>query len=326
MIISNLYEEILIKPCRDGEANELFIVSGYATPAMVLRHFEETCDIKINLLLGMAKNGGLGIRKHQAFKQMVEEDFAGKFQCSYINLPISVHSKTYGWFNGTTPISGFLGSANYSLNAFSKRQHEAMNNNSPNEIYDYYHDMLETSINCTSDQIGEIFTLEDEIQNKFKLTLSSSPRLQPNFTKIPLVNLTEGTDYIKLQLITDNKGPLRVPEKSGLNWGQREGRELNQAYIPIPVSIQQSGFFPSRGIPFVIYTDDNQFLDCVRAQENGKALHTYRNNSILGKYFRTRIGVSFGGKVTLDDLKSYGRSDVVIHKIDNENYYMDFAV
>jgi hypothetical protein len=328
LITANLYDEILLKPYRDLHAKELYIVSGYATPAMVYRHFEEACEIKIHLLIGMAKNGGVGIRKHNAFKQMVENDFAGQFTCGYINLPIPVHSKTYGWFNGSVPIAGFIGSANYSQNAFSARQGEAMNENSPVEIYDYYQEMLHSSINCLNPAVTEIFTLKDETNEQFKQISPSFATTARILQSTPLENLKEGIDFVRLSLITDKKGPLRVPERSGLNWGQRpeEGREPNQAYIPIPVSIQRSGFFPERFIPFIIYTDDNKYLDCVRAQDNGKGLHTYRNNSFLGEYFRNRIHVPLGQKVVLEDLYRYGRTDVVIYKIDDENYYMDFSV
>lgn len=328
MITDDLFNKILIQPYESLNAKEIYIVSGYATPAMVFKHFNETPDIKVNLLIGMAKNGGLNRQTHSAFKAMVQNDFAGKFNCKYLNLSTGVHSKIYGWFNTNGDgITGFLGSANYSLNAFTDRQKEAMTQENPHFIFDYYSKMEESSINCINDdEIEEFFTLKSgkEIRG-FNLEPTAKPDLLRSFST---KGLTEGVDYIKLSLVTDNKGPLRVPEKSGLNWGQRpeHGREPNQAYIPIPINIQKSDFFPELKIPFIIYTDDNQFLDCVRAQgDYGKGLHTYRNNSILGKYFRKRIGVQDGAMVHLDDLIKYGRTDVTIFKIDNENYMMDFS-
>ncbi len=329
MLTENLYEEILIKPCRDSNAKKLYIVSGYATPAMVFRHLADTnCNIEVNLLLGMAKNGGLSTQKHHTFQNMVRNDFAGKFKCSYVNLRAPVHSKTYGWFDAEgNAVEGFVGSANYSQNAFSNRQNEAMTKNNPIEIYDYYHRLLESSIDCTSGNIDELFTLNNESFNQRIIAPVSLPpeRLFPQRTNIE--SLRENIDYIRLTLLaTTGESRGRVPERSGLNWGQREGREPNQAYIAIPASIQRSGFFPDITEPFMIYTDDNKYLDCVRAQANGKGLHTYRSNSILGSYFRERLGVAPGVKVYLRDLERYGRADVLIYKIDDENYYMDFSV
>ncbi|ASJ57639.1 hypothetical protein BP422_22055 [Brevibacillus formosus] len=118
-----------------------------------------------------------------------------------------------------------------------------------------------------------------------------------------------------------------VHEKSGLNWGQRHGREPNQAYIPIPSAIHQQnpGFFPPRKHEFNLITDDGQSFVCVVAQDNNKALESSHDNSILGKYFRIRLGVPLGGKVQTTDLTQYGRDTVRIYKIDDETYYLDFS-
>ena len=64
----------------------------------------------------------------------------------------------------------------------------------------------------------------------------------------------------------------------------------------------------------------------MRAQDNGKAIETYGNNSQLGLYFRKRLGLPSGAFVTLIDLKKYGRTDVTFYKIDDENFFMDFSV
>jgi len=326
MITDNLYEKILIEPCRDNNAKKLYIVSGYASPAMVFRHLNETCDIEVNLLLGMAKSGGLSREKHYTFQNMVREDFPGRFKCSYVNTT-QTHSKTYGWFDDSNSgVAGFVGSANYSQQAFSRRQKEAMSVDDPNMIYDYYNDLLETSVNCLDGNIDEIFTLNNERYNQNYTTRSNSQVILNAPQNMNTESLREGIDYIQLTLLaTTGPSSGNVPDKSGLNWGQREGREPNQAYIAIPSSIQNSGFFPDIREPFIIYTDDGKYLDCVRAQANGKGLHTYRNNSILGKYFRERLGVSLGVKVYLRDLERYGRTSITIYKIDDENYYMDFS-
>jgi hypothetical protein len=65
---------------------------------------------------------------------------------------------------------------------------------------------------------------------------------------------------------------------------------------------------------------------CVRAQDGGKGLHTTLNNSLLGTYFRYRLGVKEGEFVTKEHLLKYGRTDVTFYKIDNENYLLDFSV
>jgi hypothetical protein len=77
---------------------------------------------------------------------------------------------------------------------------------------------------------------------------------------------------------------------------------------------------------FTINTDDNKTLIATRAQQNGKAIHTPHNNSLIGEYFRMRLGLPKGAFVQKEDLIRYGRTDVDFYKVDDENYYMDFSV
>lgn len=116
-----------------------------------------------------------------------------------------------------------------------------------------------------------------------------------------------------------------VPQRSGLNWGQRPGREPNQAYLSVPVDIQRSGFFPERGEEFLMECDDGEIMKCVRAQQNGKAIETSGNNAILGLYFRKRLKVRPGYMVTIDHLYRYGRLSVDVTFKSNHRYYLDFS-
>lgn len=72
--------------------------------------------------------------------------------------------------------------------------------------------------------------------------------------------------------------------------------------------------------------DNDEIILFTRTQENGKAIHTLHNNSLIGVYFRKRLGVPLGEKVTMEHLIKYGRTYIDFYKIDDENYYMDFSV
>lgn len=122
-----------------------------------------------------------------------------------------------------------------------------------------------------------------------------------------------------------------VHRRSGLNWGQRpeEAREPNQAYIPVPIEIARSGFFPPSGVPFkVLTTDQKQFIMTV-AQDNDKALETPQNNSLIGRYFRRRLGVPSGDPVFVEDLNEFGSRFVAFYRVDDHeeewNYVMDYS-
>ena len=129
-------------------------------------------------------------------------------------------------------------------------------------------------------------------------------------------------ESVKLPLLT-RAGETH--EKAGLNWGQRPGRNPNQAYIPIPVNHQKSGFFPNRAEQFTVLTDDGESFILVRAQDDGKALHSSLDNSQLGAYIRRRIGIGSGEYVTRAHLEKYGRTDITFIKVDEETYYLDFS-
>ncbi|OGR47579.1 MAG: hypothetical protein A2021_00220 [Elusimicrobia bacterium GWF2_52_66] len=132
-----------------------------------------------------------------------------------------------------------------------------------------------------------------------------------------------GVPFVKVPLLAKD-GTL--PERSGLNWGQRpeERRQPDQAYIRLPAEIYKTDFFPPIGQDFIVRTDDRKILTCHRAQQNGKGIHT-SNNSLLGQYFRNRLGLAEGEFVKKEYLEKYGRSDIGFYKIEDETYYMDFS-
>lgn len=132
-------------------------------------------------------------------------------------------------------------------------------------------------------------------------------------------------NFVTLPLASNIAGTLTVPKTSGLNWGQRPGREQNQAYLAVPAYIQRSHFFPDIGEQFLMECDDGEIFKCVRAQANGKAIHSASNNSLFGLYFRKRLGVMPGYMINIDHLIKYGRSSVDISSINPYKFFLDFA-
>jgi hypothetical protein len=134
----------------------------------------------------------------------------------------------------------------------------------------------------------------------------------------------KGLPHVQISLL-DDQG--RLPKRSGLNLGQRPeyNRNPDEAYIRVPKRVDDLGFFPDPGIRFTIHTDDNKTLTCTRAQANAKAIETPDDNSLMGQYFRRRLGLASRALVRKKDLLSYGRTDVDFYKINNRTYYMDFS-
>ncbi len=316
MLTKNLYNDILIAPAQKDAT--LYIVSGYATAGMVARHinnlqsYEKIPNVHIRLIIGMTAKDGITETNHKGLYNITSA-INYNFQCGYVqkNQP-PVHTKAYAWFDkNKSPLKGFIGSANYTQNGFFSKQEETMEESNPLEILKYYKQLEKLSCSCLHSDVQGLIK-EDKDAVYIRENSKDS-------------NDTSHLECVRTSLLS-RSGDL--PQRSGLNWGQRPelGRELNQAYIRIPIEVVRKGFFPKRYHHFTLHTDDNQTMLCAICQDGGKAIETPNNNSLIGKYFRYRLGVELGAPVTKDHLLSYGRTDITFYKIDDENYQMDFSV
>lgn len=308
---------ILIDPIRNG-ADTLKIISGYATHTMASWHITEIAaqfqhPIDITLVVGMCAYDGISTSVHEGFKNIVARNNTPKqsnLTCKYVFEGAPVHTKLYLWEKSEKPFRSFMGSANYTQSAFSSVRRELLTECDPFEALAYYESIEPNTVYCN----------HAEVEDYVKLTHS---HMVLDAEESPLVSLQgAGVKNVKLSLITRTGN---VGEKSGLNWGQREGREHNQTYIHLPVAIARSGFFPLDKKHFSVMTDDSKHLILRVEQQNNKAITTPLNNSLLGEYFRGRIGVANGNFVTKQDLLNYGRTDVTFYKIDDEQFFMDFS-
>ena len=302
MISQNLFEEVLVSPASDG-ASELLIVSGYASGSMAYRHLStpEIAGVKTRLIVGMAREG-IRLADHGMFSQL-EKDH--RFECHYRVAHPDVHSKVYVWMSGDNPLTAFIGSANYTEQGFlSGQQENAMDETDPREAHAYFMDTLRGSLEISHDDIEDNVILR---------------RDEPRFG--------DSDDCLTVSLLARSGD---VPERSGLNWGQRPERRRNpnEAYIQLGAEIGRSGFFPPRPEQFTVLTDDGLSIVAVRAQksEDGDAIETPEGNHILGAYLRSRMGIPGGVPVATRDLENYGRTDVTFCKIEDDTYYMDFSV
>jgi hypothetical protein len=322
MIYTDLYNEVLIKPCREG-ADRLKIVSGYATSAMALGHLEDLhkkhLNAHITLLVGMCPSDGLSMSNHHGFQSLVNsntEAFKEKFVCSYIYKAPPVHSKLYIWYRENSLYKSFIGSANYTRNAFYS-QRELLAEISDQNIEQYCQILDRDSIFCNQMEAEELICVHND-GNYYRRHLHEDRIAHA-------VDISE-IEHVTVSLLSSRTG--EVQNVGGLNWGQRPGREPNQAYIQLPPEVYNSNFFPPKPQFFTVVTDDSKSFICRRAEKggDGKTIHTPQNNSLLGEYFRNRLGLANGAFVTRLELERYGRTDVVFYKFDNDEYYMDFSV
>ncbi len=319
-----LFNETLINPVTEG-ADKLLIISGYATSAMAFHHLESirqiNKSIEIELIVGMCVQDGLSLTNHKGFQKLSND--AANFQCSYLAQRPPIHSKVYVWLKNNSPFIGFTGSANYTQNAFLRVQREVLAECDAKSGLEYFQSLIAETIYCDHQDAENFVQVYRERQNLLKSRQQVIAEREEQLEEVPDLETLSTLDKVCVSFL-DRNGDL--PQTSGLNWGQRKGREPNQAYIKLPAEVYHTDFFPERTIHFTVLTDDNKVLICTRAQDNGKAIHTPHNNSLLGEYFRNRLGVPNGSPVQTNHLAAYGRHDVCFFKIDDETYFMDFSV
>ena len=314
----DLYRTMLLEPVRkDPGLDSLFVVSGYATAAMAYRHLADLERFKsrpmLHLVCGMAARDGLAVANHKGFVSLVSDrPYGGRVHCDYVVKGNPVHAKVYVWCSGAIPVRAFAGSANYSQTALGYAvTREVMVEVDPVKAFSWVEKVRDVTLPCTDPAVKDLVSMYVAPVSPF-IPTRIAEHLPP---------LGRNVDSVSTTLLVEAGW-----QRSALNWGQRDGREPNQAYIRLTKEAWSTDFFPAVGVRFTVLTDDGQAFVCTRAQANGKAIETPHNNSLIGKYFRERIGVRDGALVTLKDLDAYGRRDVQFFKIDDETYFMDFSV
>lgn len=137
------------------------------------------------------------------------------------------------------------------------------------------------------------------------------------------------SEDIKIEKVSVDLLDKKGEPQYGLNWGQREGRDLNQAYVQLKPEIYKSNFFPKKPEQFSVSTDDGENLNMVRAQktDEGTALQTPADNALFGRYLRKRMGLESGEQITKNDIVRYGCFALTFFKIiinGNVKYFFRF--
>lgn len=126
-------------------------------------------------------------------------------------------------------------------------------------------------------------------------------------------------------------------QTGGLNWGSNALNHTRDydSYIPIHIATirDNPGLFDVKSPIQQIITfhwDDGVKME-VLFEGNGpngypKQISSAHHKDILGKYLRDRLGLPHTRRVSLQDLKNYGRTTITINRIDATNYEIDFHV
>lgn len=136
------------------------------------------------------------------------------------------------------------------------------------------------------------------------------------------------SEHVFLPLYSTRK-EKNVPKRSGLNQWNAKGRPRhpNEVYIPIPAWIHSKfpGFFPLRDTNFDLLLPDRRKLKAKVCQENSKALMSDPNQALGEWILRKILKLKAGELVTYEKLEEIGLDSVVVYKINESTYDIDFT-
>lgn len=116
------------------------------------------------------------------------------------------------------------------------------------------------------------------------------------------------------------QGGVHVPEKSGLNQWNADGRtrNLNEVYIPIPKKIHRNlpVFFPERDTHFALILPNERILIAKVCQDNSKALMSCPNSDLGEWILRDELELEPGVLATYDMLISSEIDSVCVRRLD----------
>ena len=137
--------------------------------------------------------------------------------------------------------------------------------------------------------------------------------------------LVLGVNYVILPLFSTTTKD--VPERSGLNQWNANGRsrDADEVYIPIPSAINKNfpHFFTERDVSFTLHLPNGSSILAKPCQQNRKALMSNPNTD-LGKWIlRDVLQLKQGELATMELLNRMGFDSVIIYKNSDRDYRID---
>ena len=237
--------------------------------------------ISVEIILGMTKSS-LSQKKHEDICRLIgfinSSKGMPKVSCRYICDGPEVHSKVYVWTYhdeqvGELPRVAYIGSLNYTMNAFYKRR-ESVSLCNLFEASNYYKTLSKDTIDCFDSTVSE------KLKNVANNTADNFEEPDNSEKDYLVYDAETPVDTLKVSLLRSDGSDTGYG--SGINWGIRKNgtrRDQNQAYIPYNRHDKKEGFFPDKknsedeNYPmFKVITKDFGSFHMRIAQQGQKAL------------------------------------------------------
>ena len=165
---------------------------------------------------------------------------------------------------------------------------------------------------------------ESSVLEVFDVKIVDSPleTLKKLTQKLKIDNTVSEQASVILPLYSTRTG--KVPERSGLNQWNAEGRPRNlfEIYISVPAFIHKKfpDFFPARDTKFSLLLPNKKVVSAKICQDNGKALMSDPNAELGEWLFRKGLNFQPGKLVSREMLNRVGIDSVEITKKDSNEY------
>ncbi|MDE7191866.1 MAG: NgoFVII family restriction endonuclease [Clostridia bacterium] len=340
MLFYQNLDKIVFNRNRLFKCDELIVLSGYVGPTPV-RQLSEL-PIKSTVIYGMYGCDGIQQSLHSAL--VAENEVLKNVDILYSTIP--VHSKCYIWRNKGEVVHALIGSANFSTNGLTTPFKEVLAETSIDTfdpLNDYLRKVINETIPCTE-------AVVKSNKRSFRFGESVAGGLEQEYDK----------DVCAMPLYIIEKGEPIVPRQSGINWGMAKLSgshvNINDAYIRIGADLLEKypTMFPKKQVcpsdsssvarighrhndNIEILWDDGATMTgllegsipkVVDGQKANypKQISTTPKKSELGKYLRSRMGISEGKAISYADLVAYGRTTIDVSLQGDGIYYFDFSV
>lgn len=321
MIITNLNSDLLPLIKADLTSSvEVKIACGYMTAAgfsLLQPELDQfICSSnKINLILGMAYFEGLTRNDHAFFRALDHRFHLSGINTLRVAYMRPYHGKLYIFKRVNGDYRIYLGSSNTSPRGLASNiecnvlVHGNRSHPDVRDLLLFFNRLNRSPISedygSVAMNIGTIIRSQGGVRTRRRRYLATSGA------------------HLRYLVLSVSVNP-----RSGLNW-DRGTRNWYEAYIPVPMLIQRSGFFPPTGQPFDVITDDGQSFQCKLTGTGGKNLTSHPTLDILGGWLKGTklgaVGLLPGQTVTEQHLRDYGRSDIAITRLSPLEYYFDFS-
>jgi hypothetical protein len=170
--------------------------------------------------------------------------------------------------------------------------------------------------------------IKENILIELPIQIYSDPfKLFENLSDLNTVSIYDICDYIILPLYTKDKTHYIVPEKSGLNQWNADGRKRNmdEVYIKIPSWIHKKypAFFSND--KFNLHLPNRDIISAKVCQAGRKALMSDPNKALGEWILRRVLKVPYGKLLSYKNLQEIGIDSVIIKKQNNMEYSIDFV-